>query len=203
MSEKWKNARHSVLITCYLFLIIMNQVVIALGSNIEKERNLPLALELLREMCTVTAVSPIYETEPVGLLNQPHFWNAAVLIQTDLTASEIKQQIIGTIETKLKRVRQADKNAPRTIDADIVLFNDDVFEYDGGDGRSRPVPDPDLSKFPHVAVPVADLLPGFPHPQTGEPLGQLAERLLAEVVREYGRSPLSRLPDANNPHYPR
>ena len=170
-----------------------NQVVIALGSNIEKEQNLPRAIELLREMCVVTAVSPIYETEPVGLLNQPNFWNTAVLLQTDLTASQIKQQLIGSIETKLKRVRQADKNAPRTIDADIVLFNDAVFEYDGGDGRSRPIPDPDLAKFPHVAVPVADLLPNFPHPQTGEPLGELAQRLLAKVVKEYGRSPLTKI----------
>lgn len=170
-----------------------NQVVIALGSNIEKERNLPLAIELLREMCVVTAVSPIYETEPVGLLNQPRFWNTAVLIQTDLTASEIKQQIIGPIEMKLKRVRQADKNAPRTIDADIVLFNDAVFDYDGGDGRSRPIPDPDLSKFAHVTVPVADLLPDFPHPETGELLGALAKRLLAEVVEVYGRSPLTKI----------
>ena len=171
----------------------MNQVVIALGSNIEKEKNLPRAIELLREMCEVTAVSPIYETEPVGLLNQPNFWNTAVLIQTDLTASQIKHRIIGKIETELKRVRQADKNAPRTIDADIVLFNDAVFEYDGGDGRSRPVPDPDLAKFPHVAVPVADLLPDFPHPESGELLGALAERLLAEVVEEYGRSPCHQL----------
>ena len=171
----------------------MNQVVIALGSNIEKERNLPRAIALLREMCVVTAVSPIYETEPVGLLNQPNFWNAAVLIQTDLTAGEIKQQIIGSIETKLKRVRQADKNAPRTIDADIVLFNDGVFEYNGDDGRSRPVPDPDLSKFAHVAVPVADLLPDFPHPETGELLGELAKRVLAEVVEVFGRSPLTKV----------
>lgn len=172
---------------------MLNQVVIALGSNIEKERNLPRAIALLREMSVVTAVSPIYETEPVGLLNQPNFWNTAVLLQTDLTASQIKQQIIGSIETKLKRVRQADKNAPRTIDADIVLFNDAVFEYDGGDGRSRPIPDPDLAKFPHVAVPVADLLPGFPHPETGELLGKLAGRLLDEVVEEYGRSPLTKI----------
>ncbi len=171
----------------------MNQVVIALGSNIEKERNLPRAIELLREMCEMTAVSPIYATEPVGLLNQPNFWNAAVLIQTELTASQIKQQIIGTIETKLKRVRQADKNAPRTIDADIVLFNDAVFEYDGGDGRSRRIPDPDLSKFAHVAVPVADLLPNFAHPETGEPLGELAKRVLDEVVGKYGRSPLTKV----------
>ena len=121
-----------------------NRAVLALGSNIEKEHNLPKAITMLEEMCQVTAVSPIYETEPVGLLNQPNFWNAAILIESELSAAEIKQKIIGVIEAKLRRVRQADKNAPRTIDADIVLFNDGVFEYDGGDGRSRFIPDPDL-----------------------------------------------------------
>lgn len=171
-----------------------NQVVVALGSNINKERNLPLAIQLLGELCAVTAVSPIYETEPVGLLNQPNFWNAAVLIETDLNATEIKLNVINVIEAKLKRIRLPDKNAARTIDADIVLFNDAVFAYEGGDGRLRPIPDPDLLRFAHVAVPVADLLPDFLHPQTGEPLGNLAERLLAEVVVEYGRSPLKRLP---------
>ena len=185
---------YSVLLSvplCSAFKKMPNQVVIALGSNIEKERNLPLAIELLREMGNVTAVSPIYETEPVGLLNQPNFWNAAVLIQTDLTASEIKLQIINVVEARLGRVRQPDKNAPRTIDADIVLFNDLVFAYDGGDGCLRLIPDPDLLKFAHVAVPVADLLPNFPHPETGEPLSALAKSLLDEVVVEYGRSPLT------------
>lgn len=171
-----------------------NQVVIAFGSNIEKERNVPLALKMLGEMCKVTAVSPIYETVPVGLLNQPNFWNGAVLIDTDLTISEIKQQIINVIEAKLKRVRQPDKNAPRTIDLDIVLFNDGVFEYDGGDGRLRPIPDPDLLKFAHVIVPTADLLPKFPHPETGEPLREIAKRLLKKATADYGRSPLTLYP---------
>jgi 2-amino-4-hydroxy-6-hydroxymethyldihydropteridine diphosphokinase len=172
-----------------------NQVIIALGSNIEKERNMALAIQMLGEMCCLTAVSPIYDTEPVGLLNQPNFLNAAVLVETDLSAADLKQQVINVIEAKLKRVRLPDKNAPRTIDADIVLFNNEVFAYDGGDGRLRAIPDPDLLRFLHVIVPVADLLPEFPHPETGEPLGEIAKRLLAEAVVEYGRSPLVIVPD--------
>ena len=69
---------------------LTNQVVIALGSNIDKEQNLPAALLLLGELCEVTAVAPIYETIPVGLLDQPNFWNTAVLIKTDLTPEAIK-----------------------------------------------------------------------------------------------------------------
>lgn len=172
----------------------MNQVMIVLGSNIEKERNLPLAVCLLRELCVVTAVSPVYETIPVGLLNQPNFLNTAVLIQTDLTACQIKQGPVHAIETELERTRSADPNAPRTIDVDIVLFNDDVFAYDGGDGRMRQIPDPDLLKFPHVTVPVADLLPDTAHPQTGEPLAQIAQNLLAKITTKHG-TPLWRRSD--------
>lgn len=168
----------------------MNQVVIALGSNIEKERNLTLAVAMLRRLGRVTAVAPLYETVPVGLRNQPNFWNTAVLMETDLTPAQVKQTIITPIETALKRERQADPNAPRTIDADMVLFNDMVGEYEGSDGRKRPLPDPDLLRFPHVAVPVADLLPEMPHPQTGERLADLAARLLAEVRAETGARPL-------------
>jgi len=157
----------------------VNQVVVALGSNIEKERNLPLAIRMLREMCPVIAVAPIYETIPIGLVAQPNFWNTAVLLETALTPAQFKQEIIGTIESKLKRMRQADPNAPRTIDADIILVGDFVGEYDGGDGRMRSLPDPDLLKFPHVAVPIAALLPDRLHPVTGERLADIAARLLA------------------------
>jgi 2-amino-4-hydroxy-6-hydroxymethyldihydropteridine diphosphokinase len=175
--------------------VIVNTVALSLGSNINKERNLPEAVRLLREMCATTkpgtepvevfglvvAVAPIYETAPTGLLIQPNFFNTAVLMQTPLSATEVKETIIAAIETKLQRVRQADKNAPRTIDIDIALFNDGVFNYELSDGSTRRVPDKDILRFPHVAVPLADILPDMPHPETGEPLSSIAARLLAET----------------------
>lgn len=159
----------------------MNLVALSLGSNIDKERNLPEAVRLLRELCEVTAVAPVYETAPTGLLNQPNFFNTAVLMQTPLSAAEVKETIIATIETQLKRVRQADKNAPRTIDIDIALFNDGVFNYELSDGSTRRAPDKDILRFPHVAVPLADILPDTPHPETGERLSSIAANLLAET----------------------
>ena len=162
----------------------MNNVVIALGSNIDKERNLPKAITLLRKMCHVVAVAPIYETIPVGLLEQPNFWNTAVLIKTDLPPEKIKADIISKIEQSLQRVRQADPNAPRTIDADIILFNDVVGDYLGEDGRLRHIPDKDLARFVHVALPVADLLPNETHPESGEPLANLAQRLYKASVQD-------------------
>lgn len=158
----------------------MNRAVLTLGSNIDKERNLPTAVALLRELADVKAVSAIYETVPTGLLEQPNFLNTAVILHTPLSPTQIKEEIIGVVEKTLNRVRQSDKNAPRTIDLDLALFNDEVLDYVLADGRVRHVPDPDILKFPHVAVPLAELLPDTPHPETGEPLSAIAVRLLAE-----------------------
>ncbi len=159
----------------------MNIVYLLLGSNIEKEKNIANAAEKLRECHSVTAVSPAYETIPVLLLNQPNFLNMVICLETPLTASEIKQGIITDIEQELRREREANKNAKRTIDIDIVLFNDEILEYEGKDGRLRHLPDPDLLKFPHVTVPLADLAPDMPHPETGELFRDIAARLWQEA----------------------
>jgi len=157
----------------------MNSAILTLGSNIDKERNLPAAVALLRELADVTAVATVYETVPTGLLEQPNFLNTAVFLHTPLTPAQIKDDLITAIEKALHRVRQADKNAPRTIDLDLALYNDDVLDYVAGDGRSRHIPDPDILKFPHVAIPLAELLPDALHPETGEPFSAIAVRLLA------------------------
>ena len=162
----------------------MNVVYLLLGSNIEKERNIADAIRALMKCCQITAVSPLYETIPVLLLDQPTFFNIVVRLETTLTAGEIKCGIIDEIEQGLRRKRQTDKNVRRTIDIDIVLFNDEVMEYEGIDGRLRHLPDPDLLKYPHVTVPLADLVPDMPHPETGEPFRDIAARLWQEAGKD-------------------
>jgi 2-amino-4-hydroxy-6-hydroxymethyldihydropteridine diphosphokinase len=157
-----------------------NQIVISIGSNIDKEINLPLAVQLLAKKCTLVAASPVYETVPVGLINQANFFNAALLVHTNLDPLQFKQQILIPIEQQLNRVRTAEKNAPRTIDLDISLVNDEIRDID----PTHHVPDPDLLKFPHVAVPIADLLPDMPHPETTEPLHTIAARLLEKTPED-------------------
>jgi 2-amino-4-hydroxy-6-hydroxymethyldihydropteridine diphosphokinase len=153
-----------------------NRVYVSLGSNIGAEGNLRAAVRLLGERCRVVAVSRVYETVPVGLTEQANFLNAAVLVETELSAAQFKGEVLAGIEEALGRVRTADKNAPRTIDADIALFNDGVFEL----GKRR-IPDPDIVRFPHVAVPLADIAPDLLHPETGERLADIAARLVAEA----------------------
>jgi 2-amino-4-hydroxy-6-hydroxymethyldihydropteridine diphosphokinase len=171
----------------------MNSVFIILGSNINKERNLPEAVRRLGRLGRMVAVSSVYETLPVGRPDQPNFLNAAVRIETGLTAAQVKEAILGQIEKQLGRRRTADKNAPRTIDADLVLFNDEIFDYTYN-GRRHHIPDPDLLNFPHVAAPVAELAPEMLHPETAEPLSAIAQRLLAAATSD-GKVPLWQRPD--------
>jgi 2-amino-4-hydroxy-6-hydroxymethyldihydropteridine diphosphokinase len=159
----------------------MNRVFLLLGSNINKEINLPQAVSMLRRKCQVVKLSSVYETVPMGLKEQPNFFNMAALIETDLDPCQIKQEIIQPIEIELQRERKADKNAPRTIDLDVVLYNDEVFDYLPYNGRVHHLPDPDIRRFAHVAVPVAELAPDKLHPETGQPLSEIAAQLMAEA----------------------
>jgi 2-amino-4-hydroxy-6-hydroxymethyldihydropteridine diphosphokinase len=152
-----------------------NRAVISLGSNVNKEENLPEAVSQLARMCTLVSVSSVFETMPVGSEDQPVFWNAAALIETELSPSQLKKLVLVTIENNLGRVRLVDKNAPRTIDADLTLYNQEIIHLDTG----RSIPDPDLLRFAHVALPVAELLPDEPHPVTGKPFAQIAEDLIS------------------------
>lgn len=152
--------------------MVMNRVFISMGSNIDGERNLREAVQRLALRCRLLAVSPVYETAPVGRASQPIFLNAAALIETDLAAAELKANVLQVIEQELGRVRTEDKYAPRTIDLDISLFNDQVFDV-----GQRHIPDPEISKYPHIAVPLADLAPAQRHPETGQTLGQIARGL--------------------------
>jgi 2-amino-4-hydroxy-6-hydroxymethyldihydropteridine diphosphokinase len=161
----------------------MNRVFISMGSNIDGERNLREAVRRLALRCRLLAVSPVYETTPVGRADQvgkaDNFLNAAALIETDLTVAELKTTVLQVIERELGRVRTEDKYAPRTIDLDISLFNDQVFDV-----GQRHIPDPEIVKYPHIAVPLADLAPDQRHPETGQTLDQIARGLPAgDLVR--------------------
>lgn len=150
----------------------MHRAWVLLGSNIDKEVNLPGAVAWLRQRAQVAAVSTVYETAPVGLREQPNFFNAAVLIETELSAAEVVAVLLRPLEVHLGRVRSADKNAPRTIDADLILYDDSILEL-----GQRHIPDPDLLKHPHVAVPIAELTPDALHPEIGASLRVIAQRL--------------------------
>jgi dihydroneopterin aldolase/2-amino-4-hydroxy-6-hydroxymethyldihydropteridine diphosphokinase len=153
-------------------LLTVNRAFISLGSNIDPEHNLQGAVQRLANRTRLLAVSRVYQTKPVGKTDQPDFLNAAVLVETELTARELKSQVLGAIEAELGRVRTEDKNAPRTIDLDISLFNDEILEVEG-----RHIPDPEVSQYLHIARPLADLASSYRHPEKGQTLLEIAQEL--------------------------
>jgi 2-amino-4-hydroxy-6-hydroxymethyldihydropteridine diphosphokinase len=146
-----------------------NLAYLSLGSNIEPEENLPRAVKMLAESSKLLAISPVWETLPLGMTNQPNFLNAATLVETERTAEAFKQNVIRQIEYDLGRVRNGDKYGPRPIDIDIMLFNQQIFELD-----NHHIPDPDLLERPFVAIPLAELAPDYQHPETGQTLHDIA-----------------------------
>lgn len=116
-----------------------------LGSNIRPEQNLPHAAARLREQLTVRAASRVWQSAAVGA-SGPDFLNGAMFVSTPLQAADLRSRVLRPLEAQMGRVRTQDKNAPRTIDVDIVVF----------DGL---VVDPALWRYAHVAIPVAELLP--------------------------------------------
>ena len=141
-----------------------HQVCLLLGSNIRPERNLPLAVAHLQDKLTILRLSSVWETPAVGSAG-PSFLNAAVLVGTSLKQKELKSQILTPLEVKMGRRRSADKNAPRPIDLDIILF----------DGLNL---DPALWLFAHRAVPVAEIAPDI-RSQAGESLKEAAAKFIS------------------------
>jgi 2-amino-4-hydroxy-6-hydroxymethyldihydropteridine diphosphokinase len=148
-----------------------NLAYLSLGSNIEPERNLAAAVDRLGRWGCIQAVSTVWESAPLGFADQPNFLNAALLLETSLSAQGLRQEAISSIETALGRVRTANKSAPRTIDIDIMLFNHDVLQV----GQRR-IPSPEVLERPFVAIPLAEIAPDYVHPEIGQTLRQIAGR---------------------------
>jgi 2-amino-4-hydroxy-6-hydroxymethyldihydropteridine diphosphokinase len=151
----------------------------SLGSNIQPEVNLPRALDLLLEYGEIHRVSSAWESEAVGS-EGPNFLNACVLFITSLLYPEMKEQIIHPIEAKLGRKRSADKYAPRTIDIDIILFDDQSCNDK-------------FWKQAFVIVPLAEIYPNFQNPLAQESIAETATRLRQKVWMETRPEVLSRL----------
>ncbi len=104
-----------------------NIAVVGLGSNIDPEENIRKAEKTLESDFNVKGVSSFVETEPLGFEDQPKFMNGAVLIETAMDFDELKNRLI-LIEDELGRIRTDNKNGPRTIDLDILVWNGEVVD---------------------------------------------------------------------------
>jgi 2-amino-4-hydroxy-6-hydroxymethyldihydropteridine diphosphokinase len=147
-------------------------IYLSLGSNVgDRESNLRAALARLQ----LARVSPIYETEPVDLTDQPWFLNLAAEIETDLSPHELLAHT-QRIERDLGRTRTISKG-PRKIDIDILFFNDAIIHT-----PDLIIPHPRLEDRRFVLQPLCDLAPYLRHPATGRTVREMRAALTDTVV---------------------
>src|ERR1039458_6509744 len=150
---------------------------IALGANLSSpsgppDATLAAALEHIRSLGRVTACSSLYSTEPVGLADQPRFFNAVIALETDLAPRPLLDALLS-IERLFGRDRSgAVPNGPRTIDLDILLYEDLILTEPGLE-----IPHPRLPERAFVLVPLAEIAPDFRIPPSGLTAAQLLANL--------------------------
>jgi 2-amino-4-hydroxy-6-hydroxymethyldihydropteridine diphosphokinase len=106
-----------------------NTVIISIGSNINASVNISRMISLLRQYVHITGMSPLLQTKAIGITNQPDFTNGAVSVTTQLGRESLRD-ILKRIEDALGRDRSLPAFGPRTMDLDIVVWNDNIVDDD-------------------------------------------------------------------------
>ena len=148
---------------------------IALGSNMgHREAMLAEATMRIDNLpdTDVTKISSLYETEPVGGVDQPMFLNAVAEAWTDLPPERLLAELLA-IETAMGRVR-TEPNGPRQIDLDLLVVGDETRETE-----TLTLPHPRMSERHFVLVPLTEISPDLEHPQTGQPWIEILRALPA------------------------
>ncbi len=152
-------------------------VYLGLGTNLgDRRRNLAVALRRLEPLVRIEAVSALYETEPVGVSDQPAFYNAACRAVTELSPRDLLR-LVQEVEHEIGR-RPAERCGPRPIDIDLLLYGDAVI-----DEPELRVPHPQLPARAFVLVPLAGVAADVLHPVLGEKISSLAGKASRSGVR--------------------
>jgi 2-amino-4-hydroxy-6-hydroxymethyldihydropteridine diphosphokinase len=159
---------------------------IALGSNLatggsDREANLRAAVDRVRELGRVVAVSGWYDTTPVGYLDQPRFLNGALLLETELEPLELLRGLLR-IELDMGRDRSATvAKGPRVIDLDLLLVGDLVMRT-----LELTLPHPGMQDRWFVLEPLNEIASGMIDPRTGKTVAEMLGALAATAMTGAG-----------------
>ena len=145
----------------------LHKAYLNLGSNIQPEINLVRAIHLLEKQGEVQKISNAWESESVGAPG-PNYLNVCLVFVSPFTIVQLKEQVIHTIETQLGRIRTEDKYIPRTIDIDIILFDNQLLNEQ-------------VWETAFVIAPLAEIYPWYQNPLTGERIEEIAARIRQEI----------------------
>jgi len=161
----------------------MARAYLGLGSNLgDRMANLKEALARLETAgLHITDLSSVYETEPVGLRDQPWFLNIVCAVETDRSPLDLLATL-QNIERAMKRVRTV-RWGPRLIDLDILLYDEIIL-----DTPHLTIPHPRMAERAFVLEPLAEISPDLIYPGTGLTIADLLQRLKTpERVYRIGR----------------
>ena len=148
----------------------MARVAVSIGSNLERERNVKDALAALVKTFGELSRSPVYESAAYGF-DGPPFYNLVVVFVTPLDIRAVRTKI-QAIENLQGREIGEDRSGSRSLDLDLLLYDDAVFH-----DQELDVPRREIFEHAYILKPLADLLPAVRHPVTGESFADIWLRL--------------------------
>jgi len=138
------------------------RVFLGLGSNVgDRGTHLENALRRIDRIVCIETVSSVYQTEPVGFADQQDYWNLVAAATTDLPALQLMDELLA-VEAAMGRERSF-KNAPRTIDIDLLLYDDVIMK-----SNALVLPHPRMHERAFVLRPLLEIAPEAKEPGTGE-----------------------------------
>ncbi|MCU7939537.1 MAG: 2-amino-4-hydroxy-6-hydroxymethyldihydropteridine diphosphokinase [gamma proteobacterium symbiont of Bathyaustriella thionipta] len=148
-------------------------VYVGIGSNIEQEKHIRLAVQSLQnafgEQCHLL-LSPVYKTQAIGF-DGDDFLNLVASFLTNLSAVEVEQKL-KEIEHHNGRRRGQEKFSARTLDIDLLLYDQAIIDNNG-----ISVPRDEIEKYAFVLAPLVDLAPDLIHPQTRQTMSKMWQQL--------------------------